>query len=128
VLEKSLCFQFSCVAPKTLTVVLMPTISLIKDQYQHLEVTGLRTTFLGTLQTDKSILSRIAQMEFDLVLCTPESFYDSVGTPKPVFKSLALQRRIGDEAHLVTALFYRSTATLYPPQPCLQYHCMWDHS
>ena len=104
---KSLCFQFPCVATKTLTVVLMPTISLIKDQYQHLEVTGLRTTFLGTLQTDKSILSMIAQMEFDLVLCTPESFYDSVGTPKPVFKTLALQRRIGliaiDEAHLVNS-------------------------
>ena len=46
--------------------------------------TGLRTAFLGTLQTDKSILSRIAQMKYDLVLCTLESFYDSVGTPKPV--------------------------------------------
>lgn len=102
---KSLCFQFPCVVTKTLTVVLMPTISLIQDQYQHLEATGLRTAFLGSLQTDKSILSRIAQMEYNLVLCTPESFYDSVGTPKPVFKTLALQRRIGliaiDESHLV---------------------------
>jgi len=104
---KSLCFQFPCVATKTITGVLMPTISLIKDQYQHLEVTGLRTTFLGTLQADKSILSRIAQMGFDLVLCTQESFYDSVGMPKPVFKTLALQCRIGliaiDEAHLVNS-------------------------
>ena len=69
---KSLCFQFPCVATKTLTVVLMPTISLIKDQYHHLEVTGPRTTFLGSLQADKSILSRIAQMEYNLVLCTSE--------------------------------------------------------
>ena len=41
---KSLCFQFPCVATKTLTVVLMPTISLIKDQYHHLEVTGPSTS------------------------------------------------------------------------------------
>ena len=85
----------------------MPTISLIKDQYHHLEGTRPRTTFLGSLQTDKSILSRIAQMEYDLVLCTSESFYNSIGTPKPVFKTLALQRKISliaiDEAHLVSS-------------------------
>lgn len=102
---KSLCFQFPCVATKTLTVVLMPTISLIKDQYQHLQSTGLRATFLGTLQTDKTVLSKIAQIEYDIVLCTPESFYDSVGEPKPVFKTLSIQHKIGliaiDEAHLV---------------------------
>ena len=102
---KSLCFQFPCVATKTLTVVLMPTISLIKDQYQHLQSTELRVTYLGTLQTDKAVLSKIAQMEYDIVLCTPESFYDSVGEPKPVFKTLGIQHRIGliaiDEAHLV---------------------------
>ena len=56
---KSLRFQLPCIANKTLTAVLMPTIDLIKDQYQHLEATGLHTAFLGTLQTDKSILKRI---------------------------------------------------------------------
>ena len=36
---KSLCFQFPCVATKSITVVLMPTISLMGDQYQHLQST-----------------------------------------------------------------------------------------
>ena len=60
-------FQFPCVATKTLTVVLMPTVSHIKDQYQHLQSTGLRVTFLGTLQTDKIVLSKIAQTEYHRV-------------------------------------------------------------
>ena len=102
---KSLCFQFPCVATKSITVVLMPTISLVRGQYQHLQSTGLRVTFLGTLQTEKTILSKFAQNQVDVVLCTPESFYDSVGEPKPVFKTLGIQHKIGliaiDEAHLV---------------------------
>ena len=71
----------------------------------RLEGTELKPTFLGTMQKDNSVMSRIAQAQFDIILTTPESFFDRVGEPKPVFKNLAVQKKIGlvaiDEAHLV---------------------------
>ena len=102
---KSLCFQFPCVVTGNVTIVLMPTISLILDQMRVLEGTELKPTFLGTMQKDNSVMNRIAQAQFDIILTTPESFFDRVGEPKPVFKNLAVQKKIGlvaiDEAHLV---------------------------
>lgn len=104
---KSLCFQFPAVVTGKLTVVLMPTISLIMDQVHHLHTSGLRITHLGTMQTDRSIITKLAQDDYHIVFCTPESFYDNLGEPKPIFKSLAVQNRIGliaiDEAHLLKA-------------------------
>jgi superfamily II DNA helicase RecQ len=60
------------------------------------------------MQTDRSITSKIAQDYYhNIVFYTPESFYDNLGQPKPVFKTLAVQNRIGliavDEAHLLKA-------------------------
>ena len=102
---KSLCYQFLSVVTGKLTVVLMPTISLVMDQVHHLQASGLRITHLGTMQTDRNIITKIAQDDFHIVFCTPGSFYDNLGEPKPVFKSLAAQNRIGligiDEAHLL---------------------------
>lgn len=102
---KSLCYQFPCVFTKKMTIALMPTVSLIRDQFQFLQSRAIRVTFLGSLQMDTAVLSKIAQCEYDIVLSTPESFYDEVGEPKPVFKTLYVQKKIGliaiDEAHLV---------------------------
>ncbi len=58
---KSLCFQFPCAVTGKLTIVLMPTVSLILDQDKALKGTGLRVTYLGTMQSDKTILQKIAQ-------------------------------------------------------------------
>lgn len=102
---KSLCFQFPCTLTGKMTVVLFPTVSLIMDQVKALESTGLKVTFLGTMQKDPTISGKIAQAQYDIVLSTPESFFDKLGQPKPVFRSLAVLRKIGliaiDEAHLV---------------------------
>ena len=88
-----------------MTIVLMPTISLIMDQFKHLQDTGLKATYLGSMQNDAGVMSKVAQGHFDIVLCTPESFFDKLGVPKPAFKSLAVQRKIGllavDKAHLI---------------------------
>ena len=104
---KSLCYQFPAVVTGKLTVVLMPNISLIMDQVHHLQGSGLRITHLGTMQTDHNIITKIAQDDYHIVFCTPESFYDNLGESKPIFKSLAVQNRIGliaiDEAHLLKA-------------------------
>ena len=101
---KSLCFQFPCTITGK-TIVLLPTVSLIMNQMKALEATGLRVTYLGTLQSDRTVMGKIAQAQYDAFLSTPESFFDNLGQPKPVFKSLAVQCKLGlvaiDEAHLV---------------------------
>ena len=80
------------------------TVSLIIDQHHSLQEHGFRVTYLGSLQTDSSIHSKIAQADYEILLSTPESFYDEFGEPKSVFKTLCLQKKIGliaiDEAHL----------------------------
>ena len=81
------------------------TVSLIIDQHHSLQEHGFRVTYLGSLQTDSSIHSKIAQADYEILLSTPESFYDEFGEPKSVFKTLCLQKKIGliaiDEAHLI---------------------------
>ena len=102
---KSLCFQFPSTITAKMTIVLLPTVSLIMDQVKALETTGLRVTYLGTMQNDRTVMGKIAQAQYDVVLSTPESFFDKLGQPKPVFRSLAVQCKLGlvaiDEAHLV---------------------------
>ena len=88
-----------------MTVAILPTISLILDQAKRLQHTGLRVTYLGSVQKDPKVLSKIAEGHYDIVLTTPESFFDTVGKPKPVFQSMGAQGMIGliclDEAHLL---------------------------
>ena len=102
---KSLCFQFPGLVTGKMTVVLMPTISLIMDQVHNLQGSGMRVTHLGMMQTDSTVITKLAEDQYDILLRTPESLYDQNGEPKPVFKSLSNQRRIGliavDEAHLM---------------------------
>ncbi len=77
------------------TIVIIPTISLILDQAKGLGHTGLRVTYLGSVQKDPNVLSKIAEGHYDIVLTTPESFFDKVGKPKPVFLSMSAQVMVG---------------------------------
>ena len=70
---KSLCCQFPAVVTGKLSIVLMPTISLIMDQVHHLQTSGLRLTHLRSMQTDRGIINKIAQDDYHIVFCTPES-------------------------------------------------------
>ncbi len=81
---KSLCYQFPCAVSGTLTIVIIPTISLILDQAKRLGHTGLRETYLGSVQKDPNVLSKIA-----------EGHYDIVGKPKPVFLIMSAQGMVG---------------------------------
>jgi len=104
---KSLCFQFPGVVTGKITVVLMPTVSLILDQFRRLEAARVKVTYLGSMQKDPGIMGKVSQGQYDIVLSTPESFFDNLGQPKAVFKSLGVQKKIGllaiDEAHLIRA-------------------------
>ena len=87
---KSLCYQYPAVVTGKLTVVLMPTLSIIMDQVHNLKSSGLRISHPGMMQMDHNILNKIAQEDCHIVFCTPESFYDKLGEPKSTFKSLAV--------------------------------------
>ena len=55
------------------------------------------------MQKDAGVMGKVSQGQYDIILCTPESFFDKLGQSKAMFKSLGVQ--VGllavDEAHLI---------------------------
>lgn len=104
---KSLCYQLFPFASGKMTVVLTPTISLMKDQCCKLEEMGVPATFTGSSQTDVRINERIKNKDFKIIYSTPENFFNQGGKPSKVFEDLIDQGQIGliaiDEAHLINA-------------------------
>ena len=102
---KSLCFQFPAAYSGKMTLVITPTISLMKDQTDQLIEKGISTTFLGTAQPDKSLEKRIFQGNTDVkvLFVTPEWLFSS--NKLSLVKEMALTGKIGliavDEAHLI---------------------------
>ena len=121
---KSLCFQFPGVVTGKITVILMPTVSLIMDQFKRLEAARVKVTYLGSMQKDTGVLGKVSQGQYDTILCTPESFFNNLGQPKAVFKSLVVQKEIGllaiDEAHLIRSWrTFRYEEVLYCNYLCI---------
>ena len=72
---KSLCFQLPALARPGLTVVVSPLISLMKDQVDALQASGVAATFLNSsLKSDESRarLRALHQGEFRLLYVAPE--------------------------------------------------------
>ena len=113
---KSLCFQLLPLLTGKLTIVLTPTISLMKDQYCTLE-SKVSATFVGSSQTDKEIDDKILSGHFKIVYTTPEKFFDDTGTPSYPFSELIMKSRVGlialDEVHLISSWkFFRYSVCL----------------
>ena len=102
---KSLCFQFPPAILGKMSIVIVPTISIQKDQTASLLSKGICVTYLGCAQRDKRVQEQIMNGMFRIVYVTPESFYDYHGKPIPLFSKLAESDKIGviavDEAHLM---------------------------
>jgi len=102
---KSICYQFPPVYTGKLSLVIMPTISLMLDQAASLTVKGLRATYLGSCQQDENVYNNIVSGAYDVVFLTPETLFDRSGSPKHFFQCLSQKGMIGmvavDEAHLV---------------------------
>ena len=98
---KSLRFEF----PGKITDIFMLTVGLIMDQFKWLEAARVKVTYLESMQKDTRVLGMVSQDQNDTILCTPESFFNNLGQPKAVFKSLVVQKKIGllaiNEAHLI---------------------------
>src|SRR5467141_2028545 len=100
---KSLCFQLPALARAGLTVVVSPLISLMKDQVDALQASGVPATFLNSsLKPDESRarLRGLHQGEFRLLYAAPErlmlsGFLDDLRRWQP--KLIAI-----DEAHCIS--------------------------
>ena len=102
---KSLCFQLPSLITGKSTVVLTPTISLMKDQCCKLGEHGISATYLGSSQTDTQMDKKVQEGMYEIVYTTPEKFFDSNGCPSHIFKPILEAGRVGlialDEVHLV---------------------------
>ena len=71
-----------------MTVVLTPTISLMKDQCCKLGERGIPATHTGSSQNDVFIDDKIRNKDFKLIFGTPENFFTREGNPSKVSKIL----------------------------------------
>lgn len=99
---KSLCFQFPAVFTNGITLVVSPLISLMQDQVRSLHVANIPAAFLGSAQTDRTIVSRVLADEFRVVYVSPEY----VGSPYGKEFLTSLEKKLTliaiDEAHAIS--------------------------
>src|SRR5256885_5321289 len=72
---KSLCFQLPALLREGLTIVVSPLISLMKDQVDALQTSGIAATFLNSaLDRDEAVarLRRLHRSEYQLLYVAPE--------------------------------------------------------
>lgn len=99
---KSLCFQFPAVFTNGITLVVSPLISLMQDQVRSLRVANIPACFLGSAQTDKTIVSRVLAGEFRLVYVSPEYVGGSMGKDLLIQLEQRLTLIAIDEAHAIS--------------------------
>src|SRR5438045_2202001 len=100
---KSLCFQLPALLLEGLTIVVSPLISLMKDQVDALETSGIAATFLNSaLDRDEAVarLRRLHRGEYQLLYVAPERLM------LDTFLERALNWKIAqiaiDEAHCIS--------------------------
>src|SRR5437762_8931598 len=100
---KSLCFQLPALLRDGLTIVVSPLISLMKDQVDALQTSGIAATFLNSaLDRDEAVarLRRLHRGEYRLLYVAPERLM------LDTFLERALNRNIAqiaiDEAHCIS--------------------------
>src|SRR6195256_4875250 len=100
---KSLCFQLPALLRKGLTIVVSPLISLMKDQVDALQTSGIAATFLNsTLDRDEAVarLRGLNRGEYRMLYVAPERLM------LDTFLELALNWNIAqsaiDEAHCIS--------------------------
>ena len=73
---KSFCFQLLPFISSKMSIVLSPTISLMKDQCCKLEEMGVPATFTGSSQVDQCNNKKIRNKDFKIIYTTPENFFN----------------------------------------------------
>lgn len=99
---KSLCFQFPAIFKKGITLVISPLIALMSAQEITLNEAGIRACCLNSTQTDRNILDRIKNDEFNIVYTTPEQLQLDRGQQMLHFLKNKLVMVAIDEAHCIS--------------------------
>ncbi|KAJ4817025.1 ATP-dependent DNA helicase recQ [Rhynchospora pubera] len=69
---KSLCYQIPPLVVRKTAVVVSPLLSLMQDQVMSLQQRGIKAEYLGSTQTNKTVLSDAEKGAFDILYMTPE--------------------------------------------------------
>ena len=102
---KSLCFQFPAVYTGKMSLVITPTISLMRDETNQLNQKGIAATFLGSAQPDKSLEGTVffGNADIKVLFVTPEWLFPT--NKLALVKDMSESGKLGliaiDEAHLV---------------------------
>lgn len=100
---KSLCFQLPALAREGLTVVVSPLISLMKDQVDALQASGIAATFLNSTLSTKEASQRVLGLrngEYKLLYVAPERLMLSGFLAN--LKSWHVNQIAIDEAHCIS--------------------------
>ncbi len=98
---KSVCYQIPAVTVPGAVVVISPTISLMKDQVDSLNVKGIKATVLNSTQSVKEqeeVREQFRNGDFSLLYISPEKVMSEVG----LFKNSDVSLFAIDEAHCVS--------------------------
>jgi len=101
---KSLCFQYTAVYQKQISLIITPTISLMQDQVTNAVKRGLNAAYLESAQMDKTIEQKSfnPKEKIDLIYVTPEWITKDENLDKvlKLIRSERLALIAFDEAHL----------------------------
>lgn len=100
---KSICYQLPAVIQSGITLVISPLISLMKDQVDQLNITGIPATFINSTlneQESKERMQQVLQGHIKILFVAPERF--ELETFNHFVKSLPLDLIAIDEAHCIS--------------------------
>ena len=100
---KSLIYQIPAVINKGITLVFSPLISLMKDQVDQLNKTGISAVYLNStlsLEQKRQIYQKIRQGSIKILYITPERFF--TGRFQEFLQTLNISLIAVDEAHCIS--------------------------
>lgn len=100
---KSICYQIPALLLPGITLVISPLISLMKDQVDFLQSTGIKATYINSSLTSTVVEDRITkalQGEFKLIYIAPERLESEAF--RNTLKHLPVSMLAIDEAHCVS--------------------------
>ncbi|CAH2292501.1 Werner syndrome ATP-dependent helicase [Pelobates cultripes] len=98
---KSLCYQFAPVYTCGIGIVICPLISLMEDQVLQLEMSNIRSCFVGSAQS-KNVMHDIKAGKFKVIYMTPEFCSSGLSLLEDLNDKYGITLIAIDEAHCIS--------------------------